>query len=40
VVTRTLDGGFNVNGLMVALAGVAAFLIAGLSLARLRTPTA
>jgi len=40
VVTHTLDGGFNVHVLMVALAGVAAFLIAGLSLARLRTPTA
>ena len=40
VVTHTLDGGFNVHVLMVAVAGVAAFLIAGLSLARLRTPTA
>jgi hypothetical protein len=40
VVTHTLDGGFNVHVLMVALAGVAAFLVAGLSLVRLRTPTA
>ena len=39
VVGHTLEDGFNVHVLMAALAGVAAFLIAGLSLARLRTPT-
>ncbi|MEA2023525.1 MAG: DUF6326 family protein [Actinomycetota bacterium] len=39
VVSHTLDGGFNVHVLMAAVAGVGAFLIAGLSLARLKTPT-
>ena len=39
VVTHTLDGGFNVHVLMAALAGAGAFLIAGLSLAALRTST-
>ena len=38
VVGHTLDGGFNVHVLMVALAGAGAFLIAGLSLAGLRPP--
>ncbi|MGB9359383.1 MAG: DUF6326 family protein [Acidimicrobiia bacterium] len=40
VIGHVLEDGFNVHVLMAALAGVAAFLIAGLSLARPRTPTA
>jgi MFS family permease len=39
VVSHLVDGGFNVHVLMVAVAGVGAFLIAGLSLAGLRRPT-
>lgn len=40
VVSHVLEGGFNVHVLMAALGGAGALLIAGLSLARLRTPTA
>ena len=40
VVSHVLEGGYNVHVLMAALGGAGGLLIAGLSLPRLRTPTA